>query len=614
MARGFASILDECLAALSRGESLESLLSRYPRYAEELRTHLLLAQRLSLTTRHQPRPGIQSAAWQQFRTRAEDMRLGWRPRFSISISIAWMRPLAIATAVVFAILAAGGGTVYASQDALPDSPLYHVKLAAEDVRLWFVFDDVRKAEILLDQSNERTDEIMEMVRSGKPIPGNVLDALRERNARAVRILEDHPGEKALLARAREQSAAQEDLLIALWGDLSESAHDDYAEAVATLHNAQLRTTRTVGSVTPDDLAAGVINITGLAEQVAEELWLIGGVEVRLDSRTLGQAQPEHGQTVQVIAAKGANGRLLALNATVTDRQQPQQEYVVSGALEEVSDDEVVIGGQPIAITERTLLKLKLLLGQQVEVEVEEVGGEAVASSIEGSTGDRVGEAPALLAYEGIIEEEISTAGATEDWLVSGQHFLVTPDTVLDAQAGALAKGARARVEAVVEDGELVAKRIVVLAGDSEEELEEEDTIRVEGVLEAVDEESWTVSGVEVEAPAEAETPEIGSLVTLEGHREGDALVAGRLLASFAPDLRGFVLLRGHIGRIDEDGAWQVGLVPVQVDERTVVVGEPQEGSRVFIWTSRDEEDSLQAVYVNVLDPGPPVVPEPASQD
>jgi hypothetical protein len=95
---------------------------------------------------------------------------------------------------------------------------------------------------------------------------------------------------------------------------------------------------------------------------------------------------------------------------------------------------------------------------------------------------------------------------------------------------------------------------------------------------------------------------------------GGALVAGQVLATFAPERKGFVLLRGHIGRIEEDGSWQVGLAPVQVDERTVVVGEPQEGSRVFIWASRDEEDSLQAIYANVLDLRPLVVPGSASQD
>jgi hypothetical protein len=613
MAHTLGSILDECLAALSRGESLEACLARYPEHAEELRIHLLLAQRLSLTPRHEPRPGSRSAAWQQFRARAEDMRLGRRPRFSINVG--WMRPLAITAAVILAILVAGGGTIYASQDALPDSPLYRVKLATEEARLWFVFDDVREAEMLLDQSNERTDEIMEMVRNGKPVSGNVLAALRERNARAVRILEDHPDELVLLARAREQSADQEGLLLALWGDTLESARGDYAEVVATLHNAQLRTTGRPGSVAPDELAAGVINIAGLAEPAAEGLWLFGGVEVRLDPATLGEADKlEADQAFQVVAARGANGRLLALNITVAERQQPDQQYVVSGALEEVSDDEVVIGGQRIAITAETLLKLRLLLGQQVEIKVEGEGGEAVASSIEGTADDSAEEAPALLAYEGVIEEEIGTADATDNWIVGGQRFLITPDTELDAQAGHLAEGARARVEAVAEEGEFLAKRVVVLADEPDAESDEDDTIRVEGVFETGDEEIWTVSGVEVEAPAEAETPEVGSLVTLEGRREGDALVGRHVLATFAPERKGFVLLRGHIGRIEDDGSWQVGLASVLVGEHTVVVGEAQEGSRVFIWASRDEEESLQAIHVKVLDPGPSLKPGHASRD
>jgi hypothetical protein len=531
-----------------------------------------------------------------------------------------MRPLAIAAAVVFVILVSGGATIYASQDALPDNTLYRVKLATEEMRLWFVFDDVRKAETLLDQSNERTEEIMEMVRSGKPVTGNVLRALRERNARAVRILEDHPDESAL-RRAGEQSAAQEGLLLALWGDVSESARGDYAEAVATLHNAQLRTTGRPGSVAPEDLVAGVINLAGLAEPVADGLWLIGGVEIRLDSGTLGEAEDlEPGQAVKVIAARGANGRLRALDVTVTGRhQQPEQQYVVSGILDEVGQGEVVIAGQRIAITETTLFKLEPLRGRQVEIRVEEEGGQPVAASVEeGPTSVPAEEAHALLAYEGVIDEEISTAGITEDWLVGGQRFLVTPDTELDAQTGALAMGARVRVEAVVEDGDLVAKRIVVLADDTEEERDEErdeeDTIRVEGVFEAGDEESWTISGVEVEAPPGAETPEVGSLVTLEGRRVGDVLVPGQVLATFAPESKGFVLLRGQIGRIDEDGAWQVGLVPVQVDENTAIVGKPQEGSRVFIWASRDDEDSLLAIFANVLGTRPMVAPEPPSQD
>ncbi|MFB3052686.1 MAG: DUF5666 domain-containing protein [Dehalococcoidia bacterium] len=605
MDRGFAAALDECLSAMSVGEGLEECLARYPQYAEELRTHLPLAQRLTKTPRHQPRAAVQEAAWQRFRSQAEDMRLGRRA----PLSFAWLRPLAIAAVLVLAVVGAAGGTAYASQDALPDSPLYRVKLFTEDARVWLTFDDSRKAELLLNQSNERTDEIMAMLRAGKPIPGNVLSALRERNARAVRILEDNQDELTLLARVREQSAEQEDLLLVLWGDLAESARDDYAEVVATLHNVQLRTSGTPGSVRPDDLAAGVIHISGSAELAAEDVWLLGGVEVRIDLRTRGDKELEPGQLVRVVAARGSDGRLLALEVTAVGDGPPDQQYVVSGTLEDVGDDEVVIAGQRIAITARTLLKLRLQRGQQVEIRVDDIDGQAVASSVEGSAGGTDEAASALLAYEGIIEGAVSTDEVSNDWVVGGQQFTVTPSTEIDARGGVLADGARARMEAVVEDGDVIAKRVVIIA-DADGAGEE--IVRIEGVLEAGDDESWTVSGIEVDAPAEAETPEVGSLVILEGRLVDQHLVLEKLVTTFTPGRSGLALIRGTIRRIEESGAWQIGLLRVEIPDEAVVLGKPQEESRVFIWGSRGDEGSLQAVYVNILN-RTPVVPT-ASED
>ena len=448
-----------------------------------------------------------------------------------------------------------------------------------------------------------------MLRAGKPIPGNVLSALRERNARAVRILEDHPDELALRARVREQSAEQEDLLLVLWGDLAESAQDEYAEVVATLHNVQLRTSGTPGSVRPDDLAAGVIHISGSAELAAEGVWLLGGVEVRIDLRTRGDNELEPGQMVRVVAARGSDGRLLALEVTVVSDGPTDQQYIVSGTLEDVGDNEVVIAGQRIAITARTLLKLRLQRGQQVEIRVDDIDGQAVASSVEGSAGDTDGAASALLAYEGIIEGAVRTDEVSNDWVVGGQQFTVTPSTEIDARGGVLAEGARARVEAVVEDGDVIAKRVVIIA-DADGAGEE--IVRIEGVLEAGDDENWTVSGIEVVAPAEAETPEVGSFVTLEGRLIDEHLVVEKLVTTFTPGRSGLALIRGTIRRIEESGAWQIGLLRVGIPDKTVVLGKAQEGSRVFIWGSRDDEGSLQAVYANILS-RTAVVP-PASED
>jgi len=593
MAHGFAAVLDECLSAVRDGEPLESCLARYPKHADELRAHLRLAQRIVLTPPHEPRPAAQAAAWHQFRARAEDRRLGRRPPFSLNVG--WLRPLTIAAAVVLAFLGAASGTIYASQDALPDSPLYRVKLASEDARVWFTFDDNGKAELLLDQSSERTTEIMEMLRGGKPVPGNVLSAMRDRNARAVRILEDHPNELDLVTRAREQAAEHEDLLLVLWNDVEESARGDYAEAVATLHNAQLRTTGIPGSVKPDDVAAGVINISGPAEPATEGVWLLGGVEVRLDTRTLGGAGLQPGQSVSVIAARGANGRLFALSVTPTGGDQPDQKYVVSGTVEDVGDNEVVIAGQRIAITERTLLKFKLMRGKKAEINVNDVGGQAVAASVEAGSGDPGQSATAVLAYEGAIESPVSTEGLPNDLVVGGQDFTITPATEIDVRGGTLKEGARARVEAAAADGEIVAKRVVVLGDEPDES-----AVHVEGLLQKSGDDNWTVSGVEIAAPAVAEAPDVGSLVTLDGHRKDKRLVAENLVTTYRPGSSGFALIRGPLVRIDQDGSWQIGLVPIGVPAEAVIRGDPQVGSRVFVWASREDGGALTGLFINVL--------------
>ena len=162
---------------------------------------------------------------------------------------------------------------------------------------------------------------------------------------------------------------------------------------------------------------------------------------------------------------------------------------------------------------------------------------------------------------------------------------------------------------MVENGDVIAKRVVILADEDDAG---EDIVRIEGVLEAGGDESWTVSGIEIAAPAEVETPEVGSFVTLEGRLIDEHLVLEKLVTSFTPGRSGLAVIRGTIRRIEESGAWQIGLLRVEIPDETVVLGEPQVGSRVFIWGSRDDEGSLQAVYVNILNRTP--VEPPASED
>jgi hypothetical protein len=72
--RSFRSILDECLAAIQQGETVETCLARYPRHAERLKPLLSLAARVRRTPPAQPRPWAQATAWNAVRHRASELR------------------------------------------------------------------------------------------------------------------------------------------------------------------------------------------------------------------------------------------------------------------------------------------------------------------------------------------------------------------------------------------------------------------------------------------------------------------------------------------------------------------------------------------------------------
>lgn len=600
MARGLDAALDQCLAALQRGESLESCLSRYPQYAQQLRSLLSLGQRIRRLPRSAPGSPAQTAAWRRFRLRAQELRQA-KSRRGGSF---WLRPLALAASLLLAVIVAGGGTVFAAQDSLPDSPLYRLKLASEEARLWFLFDETEKGEVLLDQSDERTDEIIALVQKGKPISPRVLSALRDRNTRAVEVLEDHPDEVALSTRARDQSAAQEELLLALWEDISPGAHSDYSQTVASLHNTQLRIGGSfAAAISADDLAGGVLNIAGAAEESAEGLWRFGGVEVRVDERTLGGEALEPGQTAKVVAARGPNGRLQALNVITSDASAPSERTIVAGSIDELADGEVQVAGQTITITRNTLLRLKLKPGQRVEITVSNVGGRAVASAVKSAPIDQEEESLPFLTYEGDIEGEARTSGETNEWTVGGQRFVITSTTEIDARGGDLKRGGHARLEAVSQDGKLRATRVIILS-----ERDEDDSVNIEGLFQGVVAGNWRVSGLEVVPPEEATPPAVGSVVRVEGSWDDDRLEGEQVILLVSPDGDQLVRLQGVISQIAAD-AWRLGIAQVQVDKDTLIIGDPEEGARALVWARHSGSGRLKAAYINVLDESP-LLPRP----
>jgi hypothetical protein len=603
--RSFQSILDECLWALQHGESVESCLDRHPRQANRLRPYLELASQVSQSPLVEPRPIAQATAWGAVRERAAELRTGKRRRRAVRTTSygTWLRPMAAAMAAFVAVVAVSSGTALASQNAMPDSPLYRVKLATEDVHLWLVFDDENEADILLDQSRERTTEIRAMSRDGKEIPAVVLEALRNRTERAAAIIGEHPEAVELREELRGQALVQENLLVAVQSDVKPSANTDYREAFASVHNSYLLGTGTFASaLLSEDLADGVQEVSGAIERSEDGSWTVGGIAVGVDGRTISGQELVEGATAQLVVGVSSNGRRHALLVTRVSVSPTAADLIVSGEVEEVTSDHIVIAGQSIPITDATFLKGQPKKGKHVSVRISNTDSGAVA----GSVGSAAAADAAPVTFVGIMETDLGQE--TNQLKVSGQTFAITRDTRFDFTAGNGANGARVRVDADAnDDGDLLAERVTVLAADGPQ-----DATYLIGTFERARPGIWVVSGIELGSPpGNVQVPEEGSLVAINAKEADDLLDALNIFVIHGPS-ESLVRLEGTATTID-DTVWNFGFGTVTVDSTTEVSGKPVAGARAIVWGSKDEDGTIEAVYVRVLDEHA-VISAPADAD
>lgn len=168
MDQSIADVLEECRRRLARGETIESCLAAYPSYGGELARLLpVVARARSLAS--EPDPVYAERARRRFAgelTAARDRRRPTaRPR---SGPLGWLQNLLVPVAVVLVMVLSGFGLVQASQNTLPDSPLYTVKQAQENVAEVFARGPEAKAELQIRTANRRLGELQsaEKLRKG----------------------------------------------------------------------------------------------------------------------------------------------------------------------------------------------------------------------------------------------------------------------------------------------------------------------------------------------------------------------------------------------------------------------------------------------------------------
>ena len=159
----FDSILDECLEhLLVKGETIEQCLKSYPEQATELEPLLQTALKAKNASVIQPRPEFRARARYQFRSALREVQTKRKPRFS-----GWQPRWVTAIAIVLILLLAGGSTVAAAGNSMPDEPLYPMKLATEQIRLKLTPAELGKAQLYASFADKRVLEITRMAKEGR---------------------------------------------------------------------------------------------------------------------------------------------------------------------------------------------------------------------------------------------------------------------------------------------------------------------------------------------------------------------------------------------------------------------------------------------------------------
>jgi hypothetical protein len=158
-------ILNDCLECMFEGGSIEDCLKTYPKQAPELEPLLkasfaVMQKSAAIQPDHRFKARTHSQLQEMLRARREKAER----RAAVPI---WRRRWAVAVASFLVILFAAVGAVAASANALPDGPLYSVKLATERVKLGLAFSDLGKAKLHVQFAEQRTAEMVELARQGE---------------------------------------------------------------------------------------------------------------------------------------------------------------------------------------------------------------------------------------------------------------------------------------------------------------------------------------------------------------------------------------------------------------------------------------------------------------
>jgi hypothetical protein len=104
-----------------------------------------------------------------------------------------------------------GGTVYASQDSLPNEALYGIKIVSENMRLNMANDAQSEISLLLEYANRRGDELSALAEEGTELPEATMTMLQIQLQQALQLAAEMEDAEMLQAMTQLQTALQTQL-------------------------------------------------------------------------------------------------------------------------------------------------------------------------------------------------------------------------------------------------------------------------------------------------------------------------------------------------------------------------------------------------------------------
>ena len=286
--------LDECLAAIEAGDTMERCLARYPNHADELAPLLQIATALERLPQLGPSPATAATAKSRFLAEADrrwpkTRQSLWshlRERFSVPQWSAPLRAAATAMAAIALVILVGGGVVFAASGSLPGDPLYGFKLFGEDIQMTLALNRDSRLHLEETFTERRRDEVRQLLAKGRQETVAFVGLLRERS-NGDWLIEDIP--------------------VIINSDTRLQA-DPALDAFIEIHG----TTLSSGSVLATLVEIEGDEIVGRVERISESHWQVAGWTVQVDGQTYVEAGLRVGDCVEVHARRFNDGTLLAL--------------------------------------------------------------------------------------------------------------------------------------------------------------------------------------------------------------------------------------------------------------------------------------------------------------